>query len=580
MKSNEFEDLHSAEVHYDVKKRAKKQKNKKKKLIMLLFFIIIVLIAGIIFINYNNRIINFKELKTNLVINNNNVTDKLKHDIIIKDEELYVSIDDLKRYFDKYINVENDINKVITTGDVATAEIGFDLDGSIKINGVNSKIKAHAIKENDNVYLPISKLLNVYNIKVQYIDTTNIIVVSSINKELKQATLTKETIVRKNKRFIVSDALENLNSGEKVYLASEDVDGWTKVRTQNGKIGYVKTNILSDYNVIQETYSLIGEKKIDGKIDMFWDYFSENSSAPNRNGQTITGVNVVSPTFMYLDKNGNLKENIGESGKKYIEWAKSQNYQIWPKVSNDILGIDGTSKILNDYSLREKLISELVDVCMIYGFDGINIDFENMYQKDKDKFSRLIIEMVPVMKGAGGLTVSVDVTAPDGSTNWSLCYDRNVLGDVADYLIFMAYDQNGSGSKIAGTVAGYNWIENSIKKFINYDEVKPEKMILGIPFYTRVWTEIGDSVTSKTIDMKDINSIIPNGVIKTWDDTLKQNYVEYKSGNTLKRIWIEDVESIKAKCSLIKQYNLAGVAAWEKDREDSNVWNVIKESLK
>ena len=44
-------------------------------------------------------------------------------------------------------------------------------------------------------------------------------------------------------------------------------------------------------------------------------------------------------------------------------------------------------------------------------------------------------------------------------------------------------------------------------------------------------------------------------------------------------MWIEDEVSIKHKVSLVRQYNLAGVASWEKDRETEKIWNIIKEGL-
>ena len=49
---------------------------------------------------------------------------------------------------------------------------------------------------------------------------------------------------------------------------------------------------------------------------MFWDYFSQYVKAPDRTGQVVDGVNVVSPLFFYLDKtDGTLKENVGDAGK-------------------------------------------------------------------------------------------------------------------------------------------------------------------------------------------------------------------------------------------------------------------------
>ena len=161
-----------------------------------------------------------------------------------------------------------------------------------------------------------------------------------------------------------------------------------------------------------------------------------------------------------------------------------------------------------------------------------------------------------------------------------MCYDRNVIGDVADYIVFMAYDQYGSSSPKEGTTAGYNWVETNLKKFIDREEINSNKIILGIPLYTRLWKEENGKITSNTVNIKDVNTVIPSDVSRNWDKDLRQYYVEYMQGNTVYKMWIEDEESIKEKVGLVKEYNLAGTAAWEKDRESENIWTVINQELK
>ena len=312
---------------------------------------------------------------------------------------------------------------------------------------------------------------------------------------------------------------------------------------------------------------------------MFWDYYSQYVKAPDRTGQTIDGVNVVSPSFFYLDKNdGTLKENVGTAGTSYIEWAHSNGYKVWPMISNAEAGIKITSTILNSYTKRQELIESIVEKCAQYDIDGINVDFENIYEADKDKYSRFIIELMPRMLEMGIVT-SVDVTAPDGDPNWSLCFDRNILGDVADYLVFMAYDQYGTSSTKPGTTAGLNWVETSLKKIIDYDQVDTQKIILGMPFYTRQWTVTADGQIKDRTVVSMMNIKIPNNVEKQWDDTLKQYYIEYASGKNTIKMWIEDGTSIKEKVSLVSKYNLGGTSCWRKDMETSNVWTIIKEGL-
>lgn len=44
-------------------------------------------------------------------------------------------------------------------------------------------------------------------------------------------------------------------------------------------------------------------------------------------------------------------------------------------------------------------------------------------------------------------------------------------------------------------------------------------------------------------------------------------------------MWIEDIDSLKEKISLIKEHNLAGVASWQKGMETDELWQMLKQEL-
>lgn len=560
-------------------KRAKEVANGNRKAVKITVITIIALfIIFVIAMILNNYIILDNNETTNLVINNKNVTVDLRNDILIENDIIYLSEADISNFFDKYMYLDEETNKIITTYGNKIAEIGFD-ENIININGTDKEISAHAKEKDGEIYLPISEMSDVYDIEIQNIPETKVITMDSLDREQKRANVTKNTAVKSSSNFI-SRTVDRIDKGEAVIVIS--VDGnYARIRTSDGKIGIIKSNILENEVVARE--KRVEEKQIDGKINLVWDYFSEYVTAPDRSGTTIDGINVVSPAFFYIDEEGDLQENIGEDGENYINWAHNNGYKIWPMVSNAYAAresLDVTSNIMNSYENRKKLIEEIVEKCEQYNLDGINIDFENMYAEDVDMYSRFIIELTPRLKEKGKV-LSVDVTAPDGADTWSMCFDRHVIGDVADYIIFMAYDQNGTSSTKPGTTAGYNWVNLNLVKFLQTEEIEEEKLILAVPFYTRIWTtnSSGEIVGRNTVSMKDIESVIPEGVEKTWDDELKQNYVEYMDGNNKKEIWIEDIDSLKAKISLIKENNLAGVAAWEKDMETEEVWDMFKNEL-
>lgn len=559
------------------RRMSKEERQKKKKVITRTFFTMIAIIIAIFVALIVNDYIVLENKKTNLVINNKNVTSNLKNDILIEDNIIYLSKPDIANFFDQYIYDEKETNQIVTTYDKKIATIGFE-ENIIIINGSEKRIYAHAIKKDNVDYLPISEMKDVYDIEIQNIEKTNVITMDSLDKEQKRAIVSSNLPV-KSSTNIIAKTMDRVKKGESVRVVSSD-KGYSKIRTENGKVGYVKSDKLENEYVVRE--AMIEEKQVDGKINLIWDYYSVYGSAPDRAGTSIDGVNVVSPAFFYLDEKGNLKENIGNKGKAYIEWAHKNGYKVWPMISNAeaaTKSLSITSNIMNSYEKRQKLIESIVNACVKYKLDGINVDFENMKQEDKDMYSRFIIELTPRLKEIG-LVTSVDVTAPDGGETWSMCFDRHVIGNVADYIVFMAYDEYGVASTKPGTTAGYDWVKLSLTKFLQTEEIKSDKIILAVPFYTRVWTtDANGKTTSKTASMKSLNDILPDDVEKKWDEDLKQNYVEYTEEGKKKQIWIEDLDSLKAKISLIKQNNLAGIGCWQKGMETDDVWSMIKEEI-
>ncbi|CDB31535.1 glycoside hydrolase family 18 [Clostridium sp. CAG:575] len=558
-------------------RRGKRKKRKSNKnIIKIIIAIVIIFIIGIIAYKVNDLVVFDKNKNINLVINNKNVTSNLKKEIIIEDGNIYLSKQDIGNFFDKYIYEDKENNQIITTYDTKVAAISLDSE-EITINGTKKETSGKIIQKDNIIYIPITDLENVYGIDIKYIEDSKVLVLDSVTKEQKKAIVTKNVSVKSSKKFIAK-TVERVKKGSYVVVVSEE-NGYTRIRTENGKLGYVKLNKLANIVTVRE--EIKETSQIEGKVNLVWDYYSNVANAPDRSGQTIDGINVVSPAFFHINSNGELENNIGTSGKEYVEWAHSNGYKVWPMLQNDGTGMMSvTSKIMNDYNKRQKLINEILMACIQYKIDGINLDFENMKQEDKDMYSRFIIELEPRLKEIG-LILSVDVTAPDGSETWSLCFDRHVIGDVANYIVFMAYDQYGASSNKAGTTAGYNWVELSLKKFLETEAIESDKIILAIPLYARIWTldDLETVVKQSAVPIKNINKVIPDGVEKQWDENLKQYYIQYKDGSYTKKMWIEDEKSLTEKISLISKYNLAGVASWEKDMEYDGFWSFLKEQM-
>ena len=225
-------------------KRTKEQIEKKKKRIIKTFITIIaIILIGIIAYNLNDYIILDKNKNINLVINNKNVTSNLKKDIIIENDNIYISKQDLGNFFDKYIYEDKENNNIVTTYNNKIASISLEKN-KININGSNKNTYSHAENRDGTIYIPITELEDVYGIEIKYIENSKVLTIDSTSKEQKKAIVTKNVAVKSSTKFI-SKTIDRAKKGSYVVVISED-NGYTKVRTENGKVGYVKSNKIAN----------------------------------------------------------------------------------------------------------------------------------------------------------------------------------------------------------------------------------------------------------------------------------------------------------------------------------------------
>ena len=223
--------------------RREKREEKVKSRILLKIVVVAIFLAvvfGILKItpNYiNTEITN----KANLVINNSNVTKDLKKDVIIRDGVIYIAKEDISNFFDPYIYYDEKYNQIITTSEtqVASMQVGSN---SIINNGSRVNISGTVIEENDTYYIPFSSLKDVYNVDINYIESTNTITVDSKDRKYVVADARKEANV-KAYPTIFSRTVDKIEANETFVVVQNDenqnevVDNWVEIRTDSGKLG-------------------------------------------------------------------------------------------------------------------------------------------------------------------------------------------------------------------------------------------------------------------------------------------------------------------------------------------------------
>ena len=302
------------------------------------------------------------------------------------------------------------------------------------------------------------------------------------------ATVKKNTQVR-YQGGVKSPVLAELKKKDEVTVV-ESEQNWKKVRTADGVIGYVKNKTLKNEekkNITrkfeEQDYSNISK---DYTINMAWHNVT-NQDANNAVAQRIAqtkGLTTLAPTWIHVaDTNGNISSIASAD---YVSYAHKQNVEVWMTVRDFDGGISSEQEsyeLLSYTSRRETLITQLIAEALRVGVDGINVDFEKISDKCGEHYIEFIREL-SVKCRQNGLVLSVDNYVPK---SFNTQYDRKEQGIVADYVVIMGYDEYYAGSPEAGPVSSYNYVKEGITETLK--EVPAEKVISGIPFFTRLWKE-------------------------------------------------------------------------------------------
>lgn len=569
-------------------KMSNKRVNHKKRnpfLILLAIKTILLLVfIGIYYFLFSQQNLVNYSIQENTVIFQGEL---YENNAFLQNEQLYLAFSFISEHIDSGITFDEQSESVIIISDENILRFPKDrLEKYVNEEIIEIEVETF-ISDNQQLYVEIEQLENIYPLQYNYYPELKSLSIFKNGEEKFVGTLktnVRPSQLRLNKTINhFSDYYDELEPGEQLLIEKEKADFYY-VRKSDGRSGYVKKSLF-DRTTIDEVivernpafrtiqYPLL-------PINLTWEAVYSNNPDVDKLPK-MPGVNVVSPTWFKIKNEDGDIHSLGQM--KYVHWAKERGYQIWGLFSNDF-NPDLTSVVLQNYDTRQKMIRQLLQYSEMYKLDGINVDFENVYLKDKDLVTQFVRELT-AMAHQAGLIVSMDITFISTSEMWSMFYDREALAEIVDYMVVMAYDEHWGSSPVAGSVASFPWVEQNLRRLL---EIIPnDQLILGIPTYTRLWmeteTEGGNiEVSSRALSMNAVEEwISERNLIPVYDEVSGQDYVEYYSEaeKTTYKIWIENAASIRKRGQMVHDFQLAGVASWNRFFTNNESWEALNEVL-
>ena len=527
-----------------------------------------------------------------IIYNNELIEDKAK----LIDNIVYLSVDTIKANINDrfYWDANENLLRYTTATDLVSVPAESTNYTITKDSHSSNHILVKADAE--TAYVAIDFVKTYSDFAYEVYENPNRVVITTQWGDYTTATAKKDTEIRVL-GGIKSPILTEVAKGAELTVLVPD-ETWTEVITSDGIIGYVKSKLLSNTSTKTLTSDFVEEEfshiKKDFEINMAWHQVTSRSANNNLSSvlKSVKGLNVISPTWFYLK---DTKGNIGSiASSDYVNYCHQHGIEVWGLISNfgaKDQGLENPdlTEILTYSSRRDNLVNNIISNAIQYNLDGINVDFESVSPAVGDSYIQFIREL-SLKCANNGLVLSVDNYVP---TAYTAFYDRAEQALFADYVVIMGYDEYYAGSEEAGPTASIGFVTEGVANTLK--EVPADQIILGMPFYSRVWkkTPTADSNTASTEEGSADSYVIydlssypagmgeqkrlasANGAEPVWLEEYGLHYVEYQNGGSIYQIWMEDTTSIEQKLKVMDSYNLAGGAFWKLGLEQSAVWDTI-----
>ena len=315
-------------------------------------------------------------------------------------------------------------------------------------------------------------------------------------------------------------------------------------------------------------------------------------------------LNYVSPDWFGLDWNGRLVV-YPDADVEMVRQYHLRGIKVVPFLSNGFNYELGVIALNN----REQLAEDIVAAVQKYNLDGVNYDIENVGPDEKDiqtDFVRLLNEKMPDKH----ISVSLVGNPHNWAGGWHGSYDYANLAKYSDHIVLMSYElmyysryNDNTDSLYGAPVAGEDAVIEQVEDLLERG-IPANKILLGIPFYARIWcegtldkempfTDLQKRMTSSmgiALGHLQVNRITSHEGLEELkhvvDSRTKTDVTTFRVDEPILlpfirldpgyySIYHESVESYTYKMAIMQRYQLAGYAAWAVGQEDPVFWQAL-----
>jgi cellulose synthase/poly-beta-1,6-N-acetylglucosamine synthase-like glycosyltransferase/peptidoglycan/xylan/chitin deacetylase (PgdA/CDA1 family)/spore germination protein YaaH len=282
----------------------------------------------------------------------------------------------------------------------------------------------------------------------------------------------------------------------------------------------------------------------------------------------VANIDIVVPDWFELPGPGcDLVEHIDDKTRRVLGRA---DVLVLPRMANlvgEIWRGAQTSQFLADDKARECLVKKLVGRLAAVGAAGLNLDLEELQPEDSEAFLELIVELRTALH-ARAMRLTVDVPFHDPA------FDFEYIGNVADAVMVMAYDQHYPASE-PGPIASRTWLKES------YDEVLPrlpaDRVVVVLGSYGYDWTLKDKPPPGDDLSFRSAMDLArAAGAQPAFEEQIENGHFGYRDhAGENHEVWFQDALAAWNQIAALRQRGVTRVGLWRLGTEDETLWTFL-----
>ena len=288
--------------------------------------------------------------------------------------------------------------------------------------------------------------------------------------------------------------------------------------------------------------------------------------------------------FDRIQRNADILNSLsvfGDPPKEFIDRCHQLQIEVY-------WGVSGNASAFGSRAQVQSTLDKYLQACLSNGYDGIDLDFENLAPALQDKYSEFLRKASSALHGAGkklshcvGFYPGMELNPPK-----KIFYDPKVVAETCDLIRVMCYDlywAPGRGdpkmvdrpdTQGIGPTSSFPWARAAMLFWLK--QAPRQKLIMGLPAYSNDYAlSLKGKGQQVYAPRPQVSDQVAMDKAWLWYERLPV-YLYTERDGIPHLFYASDADSTGAHLETVDELDLPGIGFWHFSSVDENTWKTVR----